>query len=210
VSEALPEVPPVLVADRLGLRTPRGWVFRDVTASLPAGGVLSVHGPAGSGRSMLLLALAGRAALTTGALVVAGARGAAVRRQAAIAHIGGAVELEPELTVADAVRECRLLGGRPDLDAAAERLGLRARPADLVGELPAVEVLLLELALAASTGAALVVVDDVERGLAPAGRTRAAAAVAAVAADGTAVVTAGTDPFPGATATVALTRSDEG
>jgi putative membrane protein len=58
VSEPLPDVPPVLVADRLGLRTCHGWVFRDVTASLPPGGVRAVHGPAGRGIAPLFFAIA--------------------------------------------------------------------------------------------------------------------------------------------------------
>jgi ABC-2 type transport system ATP-binding protein len=199
------EPPPALVADGLGLRTRHGWVFRPVSAVLPAGGVLGVHGPGGSGRSMLLLALSGRARASTGRLAVAGVgRPAEVRKRAAVARIGGAVELEPDLTVADVVRERRWLGGGSDARARMDRLGLRARPSDVVGELPAVESLLLALALAAAAAPVLLVVDDVDRGLDGPGRDRARAAIGALAEQGIAVVAAGTDPLPGADVQVAL------
>ncbi|HEY4458845.1 MAG TPA: ATP-binding cassette domain-containing protein, partial [Pseudonocardiaceae bacterium] len=59
---------PVVNARQLSLRTKRGWVFRDVDLDLAEGELLAVAGPAGSGRSMLLLTLAGRAKPSSGTL----------------------------------------------------------------------------------------------------------------------------------------------
>ena len=50
---------PVLSVHELGLQTRRGWVFRDVSLEVEPGELVAVTGPAGSGRTSLLLALAG-------------------------------------------------------------------------------------------------------------------------------------------------------
>ncbi|MFC5994124.1 ATP-binding cassette domain-containing protein [Pseudonocardia hispaniensis] len=210
-----PEVPippvPALRADRLGLRTRRGWVFRDVSAELPEGGLLGIHGPAGSGRSMLLLALAGRAALTTGRLAVAGARRPAeVRRRVGVARIGGAIGLEPGLTVGDHLTECARFGGSVDLGAAAALLRLQVEPSDLVEDLPAVEALLLAVALATATRPSLIVVDDLSAGLTSADCARAHAALGSVTAAGTAVAATDSVPLPGADVLVDLGSGSDG
>jgi ABC-2 type transport system ATP-binding protein len=102
--------PPLVRADGLGLRTRRGWVFRDVDLALPTGSVIALAGPAGSGRSMLLLTLAGRARPTAGTFTVAGdGHRAHIRRSVAVARITASVELEPELRVIDHIREAALL-----------------------------------------------------------------------------------------------------
>ncbi|TVT23945.1 ABC transporter ATP-binding protein, partial [Amycolatopsis rhizosphaerae] len=53
-----------VTARGLGVRGPRGPVFENVDLEVPAGGFLVVHGPGGSGRTSLLLALSGRLRLT--------------------------------------------------------------------------------------------------------------------------------------------------
>jgi ABC-2 type transport system ATP-binding protein len=190
-----------VLAESLGLRTRRGWVFRDVTMAVPANALVVVHGPAGSGRSMLLLALAGRAAPTTGRLVVAGAgRPAAIRRRAAVARVSGAVELEPELTVGEHVRERALLEGvdRADLIGALDLLGVRA-PADReVGDLDPADAALLAVALACAGDPALVVADDVDARVDPADRDRLWTGLQTAARGGPAVVVTALDPAPGA------------
>ncbi|NMH99138.1 ATP-binding cassette domain-containing protein [Pseudonocardia acidicola] len=205
-ARAAPPVP-ALRTEGLGLRTRHGWVFTDVTVELPAGGLLSVHGPAGSGRSMLLLALAGRAATTAGRLTVDGAeRPAAIRRRVAVARIGGAVDLEPGLRVADHIRERRLLTGAPvtDLDEAVAVLGLTLPRTDRVGDLLAVDAVLFAVALATMGRPALIVVDDVEAGLPAADRDRVIGALFRLTDSGIAVATAGVDPVAAADAVVAL------
>lgn len=175
----------VLRAAGLGLRTKRGPVFEGLTLDVPAGSVVALCGPAGSRRSMALLALAGRAATTSGSLVVAGATAMpAIRRLVAVARIGGAVELEPDLTVGDLVRERRLFGARGEAPA--------FDPHAVVGDLPALDALLLAVALAAMEEPAVVVVDDVDLGLDDA--DRAAAWESLVAAGLTVVATAAQPP----------------
>src|SRR4051794_28933479 len=94
----------MLVAEGLGARTRRGWVFRDVDLTVPDGAFETLAGPTGSGRTSLLLALAGYFKVTTGA----------VRRDgpAALAYVAGVHEPEPGLSVAEHVEERLVLLGR--------------------------------------------------------------------------------------------------
>src|ERR1700754_3750828 len=98
--------PPLIRADGLGLRTRRGWVFGGAARALAAGAVPALAGRAGSGRSMLLLTLAGRARPSAGTITVAGdGRPAHLRQAVTVARITASVELEPELRVAEHIRE---------------------------------------------------------------------------------------------------------
>ena len=166
----------MLRAAGLGVRTARGPVFEGLTLDVPAGKVVALCGPAGSGRSMALLALSGRAATTAGSLVVAGAtaRGA-IRRLVVVARIGGAVELEPDLTVGDLVRERRLFGARGGVGTT------------------------ITVGLAAMEEPAVVVVDDVDLGLDDADR---AAAWAHLTGSGLTVVATAAQPPAGVAATM--------
>jgi ABC-2 type transport system ATP-binding protein len=157
---------PVVNARQLSLRTKRGWVFRDVDLALARGETLAVAGPAGSGRSMLLLTLAGRAKPTGGSLDVAGtARRAKIRTVASVARITGAVELEPDLRVIDHVRELRLLSHRElNYRHAAELVGFTADGTTLVGDLTSDEATLFAVALAVTGSPQLLVVDDADVG----------------------------------------------
>ncbi len=182
----------MLRAAGLGLRTKGGQVFDGLSLDLAAGSVAALCGPAGSGRSMALLALSGRAATTSGSLVVGGATALpAIRRLVAVARIGGAVELEPDLTVGDLVRERRLFGARGE----APPLDQRA----VVGDLPALDALLLAVALAAMEEPAVIVVDDVDLGLDDADR---AAAWGSLLASGLTVVATAAQPPAGAAVTM--------
>ncbi|MEU1919943.1 ATP-binding cassette domain-containing protein [Streptomyces albogriseolus] len=105
-----------VVADGLGLKGPRGWAFRDVSADAGPGALIAVAGPSGTGRTCLLLALTGRMKPTEGRAVVGGLelprRMAAVRRRSALAHVAGVTDLDPALTVAEHLREQELLRRR--------------------------------------------------------------------------------------------------
>lgn len=105
-----------VVAEGLGLKGPRGWVFRDVGVDLPPGGILAIEGPSGSGRTCLLLALTGRMRPTAGFAEIGGLRVpramAAVRRVAALGPVAGVSELDPALTVAEHLGERVLLRRR--------------------------------------------------------------------------------------------------
>lgn len=102
--------------DGIGLKGPRGWVFRDVRFTAAPGSLVALTGASGTGRTCLLLALAGRMKLTEGKARVAGLRlreqAAAVRRTAALAHVPGVDDLEPSLTVGEHLRERVLLQRR--------------------------------------------------------------------------------------------------
>lgn len=179
----------MIEATGLGLRTRRGWVFRDVDLALPAGSVAAIAGPAGSGRTMLLLTLAGRARPSTGELRVDGATSRPdLRRRVAVARATGAVELDADLTVGDSRREAGLLCHGADLDRAEELVGLDLDGTTLVGDLAQDDRALFALALAAATRPAAVVLDDVDLHTTPAQQRRIWAALRAVADDGTTAV----------------------
>ena len=71
--QAPPSPPtPALTATGLGLMGGADWIFRDVDLTVAPGALAAVVGPAGSGRSSLLLTLAGRMRSTAGTLSVLG------------------------------------------------------------------------------------------------------------------------------------------
>lgn len=100
----------------LGLKGPRGWVFRGVDLVAEPGALVAVEGPSGSGRTCLLLALTGRMRTGEGAARVGGYRLpgqlAAVRRLAALGPVQDVSELDPALTVGEHLRERALLARR--------------------------------------------------------------------------------------------------
>jgi ABC-2 type transport system ATP-binding protein len=95
---------PVVSARGLGLRTRRGWIFRDVDLDVKPGELVALTGPSGSGRTSLLLALAGRFVTNQGTVERCG--------PAALGYVPDVSEPEPGLTVAEHVEE-RLLLCRP-------------------------------------------------------------------------------------------------
>jgi ABC-2 type transport system ATP-binding protein len=186
---------PAVLADGLGLRGGRGWVFRGVDLALPPGSLTALVGPAGSGRSMLLLAVAGRARTTEGTLTVAGrTRRSEIRAVTAVARVTGAVALEPELRGHHHLREAELAArGRPDWTWATGLVGFGAERDALVGELPADEAALLSVAVAVAGRPALVVVDDVDTAVTAGQEHRVWTALADVAATGIAVLASAYD-----------------
>jgi ABC-type sugar transport system ATPase subunit len=180
----------LIIAERLGMRTGHGWVFRDVDLALTAGSVTALSGEGGTGRSMLLLALAGRARPTTGRLVVAGQeRRGRIRAEVGVARVTSAVELDPDLRVVDHIREAELLAkGKTDYHWAASLLGVDMSPTAVVGDLPADEATLLAVALVLAGRPRAVVLDDVDQAVTPAQQHRIWTALCAVGAEGTAVV----------------------
>ncbi|MEW2380806.1 ATP-binding cassette domain-containing protein [Micromonospora sp. NPDC047707] len=172
----------VIEAHQLGLRTRRGWVFRDVDLTAARGDLHAVVGPPGSGRTSLLLALAGRFPTTHGRLLRHGT--------SALGHVPDVHEPDPALTVAEHVRERLLLLGpvphrRRQLVPVA---ALRARrayrrdafataiagagltddvpfdPATRGRNLTPLQRQVLGLVLATLSGPALIVADDVDAG----------------------------------------------
>lgn len=175
----------VVEARGLGARTRRGWVFQGVDLDVAPGERVTVTGPAGSGRTSLLLALAG--CFTTSA--------GTVRRRGVVAlgHVPGVHEPEPALTVAEHVDERLILLGRRRAEGRTRRAvldGLPLDPGTLGRDLDALGRHLLGLALAGIAAPAAVVVDDVDSGLSTVERARLDEALAALTDGGIAVVTA--------------------
>jgi RND superfamily putative drug exporter len=86
-----------------------GPVFNDVSVEVQPGDWLVVHGPAGSGKTALLLTLAGRMAFDSGRLRVNGfllpQEASAVRRSVALAELPGVNDLEDTLTIDEHIAE---------------------------------------------------------------------------------------------------------
>jgi ABC-type multidrug transport system ATPase subunit len=200
----------MIEATGLGLRTRHGWVFRDVDLTVAAGEVAAVVGPSGSGRTMLLLALAGRAKPSAGELRVGDATSRPdIRRQVTVARATGAVELDPDLTVGDSRREAGLLFYGADLAVAEELVGLDLDSATVVGDLAPDDAALFALALAAAGHPAALVLDDVDLRATPEQQHRIWAGLHAVAGTGIAVVASAIDVRQaGVVRTLRLGRDD--
>ncbi|BCJ29997.1 hypothetical protein Asera_41050 [Actinocatenispora sera] len=161
----------------LGLNTRRGWVFRDVELDVAPGELVAVTGAAGSGRTSLLLAVAGRFAINRGSLSVAGhplpRTAPAVQRLAALGLVRGAHEPEPALTVTEHVRERLALLGLGPWQPRRRRTyarelvtgtGVDLDPDALGRDLDPYRRQLLCLLLAELTAPRLIVADDVDGG----------------------------------------------
>ncbi|MFC4145463.1 ATP-binding cassette domain-containing protein [Micromonospora mangrovi] len=171
----------IVEATGLGLRTRRGWVYRDVDLTAEAGELHAVTGPPGSGRTSLLLALAGRFPHTDGEL--------RRRGPAALGQVAGVHEPDPTLTVAEHLQERLLLLGpvprrrrqlvpvaavrarrayrRDAFAAAIAGAGFTDVPLDpdVYGrDLTPVQRQVLGLVLASLSGPSLIVADDVDAG----------------------------------------------
>lgn len=194
-----------VVGDDLVASASRGSVFERVHVDVPAGGIGVVHGPGGSGRSTLLLALCGRFRLTSGRLHVGGhdasAESAAIRELSAVARIRPGIEPDEGLRVRDVRRQHVLAGAgtvtERAIDAGLEVVAVDPSPDAPLGDLPPIEALLLLVALAFADRRSLIVVDDVDHGLVPAERRRAWAALDEVAAAGPTVLASALEPPEG-------------
>ncbi|PRY13888.1 ABC transporter ATP-binding protein [Kineococcus rhizosphaerae] len=174
-------------AEGLGLRAGGRTVYSDVDLDVPAGGTLVVRGRAGSGKTSLLLTLAGRMRPSAGTLTVLGQtlpqRAAAVRRRVALAEVRGVNELDDALTVEQHVAERLVLhqpwhrpwaGGRQvaeQLERVEQFLALTAeagadvpalRPKEFVSDVDPLERMVLGVVLALIGKPDVLVVDDVD------------------------------------------------
>ncbi len=204
-SAAEPGTPPLVVVEGLLATGPRGRIFGPITVCVAAGELLAVTGPGGSGRTALLLALAGRLRVAGGRLIVGGhvldAEAGAIRSLVAVARAHDAVDLDEYWTVEEAIADrAVLIGGRP---AGSVEGAVRARltgagvdllPAAPLHTLAQLQSTLLDIALAAAEDRPVVVLDDADRGLGPEDERRVWAALRALAGEGRAVLAATTDP----------------
>ena len=206
----------------LGLRGADGWAFRDVELVAYPGDLVVVAGPSGSGRSALLLAIAGRLRPTTGSLEIAGTdpgpgRGSRsarrrVRDRVAIARLGHHIGLDPDLTVDVNVRDAadwarhRPAEVEERLEEWRTRSGLRLEPRSTVAELTALEATALHLLVAAVVDPEVIVLDDADLHLTPRERDQLWQLAADVAGTGPTVIATATEAPPLADVQLTLHR----
>lgn len=159
-----------IVAHDLELKTLAGYAYRGVNLEVQRGEVLAVRGRNGSGKTALLLTLAGRMKSTGGTLQVGGIdlprHRAKIQRRVGMSLIAGLNDLQDSLTVAFAVSaEFELYGRNPRR----EHVLAYLREWDLadvaevrVKDLTAEKLAELGIALAFAGEPDAVVVDDVE------------------------------------------------
>jgi ABC-2 type transport system ATP-binding protein len=172
----------VLTATGVGVRRHRRWILSDVDVAIEPGELAAIVGPAGSGRTTLLLALADRFALSAGRIDRTGT--------AALGHVPGVNEPEPVLTVAEHVRERLLLLGRSTQELDGLLLG-QAYDLDrtkLGRDLSPYEKHLLGIVLARLANPGVILADDVDAHLDRAERDALWDAFAGLAERGIAVV----------------------
>ena len=213
---AAPVTPGGIVASGLGLATTRGWAYRDVDLVVPAGSLAVITGPAGCGKTALLLTLAARMRPAAGALRVgecdALAHPQRARRLVGLGETAGVNELDQTLTVAAQVEGelalHRHAGG--DVAGVLAGAGLDLDPKVRVGDLSAPERLLLGVALACVGRPPFLVVDDLHEDLSPADHDVVLARLRALADGGVTVVAGSLDPALAAHADVALELGFDG
>jgi ABC-2 type transport system ATP-binding protein len=179
----------VVTARGLGMRTRRGWIFQPVDLDVRAGELVALTGPSGSGRTSLLLALAGRFATSEGTLKRTG--------PAALGYVRDVTDPEPGLTVAEHVEERLLLLGRARWRHSYRQVLINAALADYPGEpdqlvrgIDTYRRHVLGLILARLERPDLIVVDDADADLSTAERADLWARLRELADGGIAVVAA--------------------
>lgn len=202
--------PPAVAATGLSLMGGSDWIFRDVDLTVTPGTLAAVVGPAGSGRSSLLLTLSGRMQPTEGTLAVLGhdraVDAAAVRDLTSVARAAGVIGPERALTVRESIDERCLIDdvapaeGHLRFERACAVMQFSPDPAELVETVVGERGTLLALALAYVRTSAVIVLDDLDRDVPPAGRRPLAQALGRLAGTGPAIVVTATDrsAVPGA------------
>ncbi|MFI6169417.1 ATP-binding cassette domain-containing protein [Nocardia sp. NPDC051052] len=194
-----------VVAGNLAARGSAGCAFENVDLEIAAGELAVVVGSAGSGRTSLLWALAGRLRLVTGRLLVGGRRydeqPRAIQDLVAVARLDPGCALDPRLRVGEVIDERVLIGGprftEPDLAASYAAMGAPMPAARLlIGELAPGEQVVLAVALAAAQQPGVVVVDDVGEGCTSGEARWVWECLRALAEHGCTVIAAASEPPP--------------
>ena len=162
-----------VLAEGLSLRTRRGVVYENVDLELAPGGLAAVVGPSGSGRTALLLSLAGRLRFTEGRAAVCGldvARKArAVRRVVGLGIFPEVNELDDPTSIGAHVKAELILHRLPHDERAVrdllERFRIQAEPSTQSGELRRGEQILLGAGLGLLHGPAVLMVDEADLNL---------------------------------------------
>ncbi|WP_449279319.1 ATP-binding cassette domain-containing protein [Leucobacter sp. GX0328] len=201
------EIAPILDLQGAGVSAKRGTVFGPLSTT-SARPVTVVRGTTGTGRTSLLLSIAGRMRLTEGALSTLGESGlSSIRERVGIVGFAEIDALEPAVTLGATLRE-RLSWAMPwyrrtprmtdelAADLLGGAFGETPLPAheDLVRELNAHEQMLVRIALALIDGPEMLVVDDFDALRDPSDRALVAGRLNALAANGMPIVLATSDP----------------
>jgi len=202
----------------LGLRTRTGWVYRDIDWDVPGGGLAVVTGPAGSGKTALLLTLAARMRAGRGTLTVAGLdagrHAGAVRHKVGLGEFRGVNDLDETLGVGDQVMAELALHGRhwrgAHLGRVLEPMGLELDPRRKVRDLSAPDRLLLGAALGAISRPPVVIVDELDEDTTPDETQVVLEALRRLTNGGTTVVAGALDPALAEAADASLALNSDG
>ena len=146
--------PTVLATQGLGIRRGAGWVLRELTVDVPAGCLVALSGPVGSGHTLALLALSGRHRLDEGTVVVAD-------QLATIGWLPDLAMLDDELTVGQNMTECVLAmqAETEQIDSALDWVSLLPQKLTLVSDLTCEEQVLLGLAWSSLSESSVVAIE---------------------------------------------------
>ena len=159
-------------AHGLGLATPRGVVYAPTSLDIAQGAVTALLGPARSGRTALLLTLAGRMRPSSGSARVLGhdvvRQGARVRSLVGLGLVAGVNDLDEALTAGQHFTERALFsrGGRP-LDPADSlaRAGLERAENTRVRDMDTASRARLGVALGLVGDPRVLAIDDIDHDL---------------------------------------------
>lgn len=205
----------------LCVRSRKGVVVGPLDLTVPQGSLVVVEGPAGSGRSVLLLALTGRMSGVEGELTVTGIPHRPARRLRAatsIARLADLVDVDDPLSVSECVTERCLADGITARDSSRRMselvgvLGFRVPRETPVGELSSLERSLFLVLLAQLRPADLTVLDDLDHDLSPAEQSHALHRLTGLTDTGVTVVVstvAAPDNLPEGTILVRLPGPEE-
>jgi len=161
-----------IIAQAISARGPLGCAFTNVSLDVGPGQLAVIAGSGGSGRTSLLLALAGRMQLITGTVRVdeylLPGDAQDVQRCVAVAQAPPAVDLDEHLRVGELIAERAMISGANATSEAVQELfeilGFDAPPDCRVGELRPPERTLLAVSLAAAERPSAVIVDNADGG----------------------------------------------
>lgn len=205
-----PKSVPSITATGLTARSARGPIFTDISITVPRGHLVTVVGRSGTGRSSLLLALAGRFPIQAGDLAIGGQDPRThphARHAVAVARITPIITLDDSLTVGNHIAERKALNRAVNRDTIADgfaTLGIAPEKHQLIRDLSAPTALLTAVALALAESPRVVVVDDVDAGLTDPDFVVVGAALARATNSGVAIIATATRPVPGSDQVVEL------